>query len=279
MTARTLGVCLAAALVGVVGCSNVQKGSAAGGAVGSGLGAVAGHAASGLGSGPGAIIGLGLGAAGGAVAADEYYGPEETGDLAMAQAEIDALAGRLEAKDTVLAEAQAGAARERAQQKAILQAYEKLREERQTLQATVPAAAPVVAAAPAQSFSFSISSAALFKSGNAALTKSGKAALKSTARDIRKRCPDPEIEVRGHTDSTPIRYSSYKSNWELSCARAQAVVNYLVESGGFSPSQFTMVGCGDAQPIASNKTASGRQKNRRAELIVRPRRTQVADVR
>jgi chemotaxis protein MotB len=279
MVGRILGVCLVAALVGAIGCSNVQKGTAAGGALGSGIGAVTGHAASGLGSGPGAIIGFGIGAAGGAVAADEYYGPEETGELALAQANNDALARQIEAKNAALAEAQAEAARERAQQKAILQAYEKLRDERAPGQVIGPGAGPAVAAAPAESFSFEIPSAALFRSGKASLTSSGKSALKAAARDIRARCADPQIEVRGHTDSTPIRHSSFKSNWALSVARAQAVVNYLVESEGFQPSQFTMVGCGDTQPIASNATAAGRQKNRRAELLVRPRRTQVADVR
>jgi len=279
MAGRVLGICLAAALAGAVGCTGVQKGTAAGGAVGSGIGAVTGHAASSLGSGPGAIIGFGLGAAGGAIAADEYYGPEETGELAMAQANNETLARQVAEKDAALAEAQAAAESERAQQKAILQAYEKLREERVTLQTGAPASSAEVAQGSAETFSLTISSAALFKSGSASLTSSGKSALKATARDIRARCADPQIEVRGHTDSTPIRYSSYKSNWELSVARAQAVVNYLVESEGFQPSQFTMVGCGDTQPIASNATAAGRQKNRRAELIVRPRRTQVADVR
>jgi flagellar motor protein MotB len=275
MAGRILSVCLAATLAGAVGCTHVQKGTAAGGALGSGIGALAGHAASGLGSGPGAIIGFGLGAASGAIAADEYYGPEETGDLAVAQANNEDLTRQVEAKDAALAEAQAEAARERAQQKALLQAYEKLR----TDQTPAPAAAEAVAAAPAESFTFTISSAALFKSGSATLTSSGKSALKVAARDLRARCPDPQIEVRGHTDNTPIRYSSYKSNWELSVARAQAVVNYMVDSQGFQPSQFTMVGCGDTQPIASNATAEGRQKNRRAELVVQPRRTQVADVR
>jgi chemotaxis protein MotB len=279
MAGRILGVCLAAALAGTVGCTSVQKGTAAGGAVGSGIGAVTGHAASGLGSGPGAIIGFGLGAAGGAIAADEYYGPEETGELAMAQANNEALAKQVEERDAALAEAQADAARERAQQKAILQAYEKLRAERMPAQAVTSASSGQVAAAPAESFSFTIPSAALFRSGRATLTSSGQSALKAAARDIRSRCTDPQIEVRGHTDSTPIRYSSYKSNWALSVARAQAVVNYLVEAEGFQSSQFTMVGCGDTQPIASNSTAAGRQKNRRAELIVQPGQTQVADVR
>ena len=76
----------------------------------------------------------------------------------------------------------------------------------------------------------------------------------------------------------PIRYSSYRSNWDLSCARAVAVVRHLVESEGFTAEKLLVTGCGDTRPVASNATAEGRRKNRRAEIIVRPKKLQVAAV-
>jgi len=272
------GICIVAALALSLGCTNVQKGTAAGGAAGTGIGALAGHAISSVGVGPGAVVGMGLGALAGAVASGQYYDVDGTAELATA--DTDALARQLAEREAALAAAQAEIERERAQQKAILEAYEKLRAgQGAPASAPDPDAVHTVTAGPDDGLIFTIESAALFSSGSATLSAKGKRALQAAVRDIRSRFSQPQIEVRGHTDSQPIRYSSYKSNYALSVARAQAVVNYLVESQGFQPSEFTLVGCGDTQPVASNATADGRQKNRRAELVVRPRGTKVADVR
>ncbi|MHC4481391.1 MAG: OmpA/MotB family protein [Planctomycetota bacterium] len=174
-----------------------------------------------------------------------------------------------------MAEMAAALEQEKAQQKALLQAYEKARRKRSTLQANVPADVQVTTAE--DRVTFTITSAVLFGSGKADLSVKGKAALKGAARTIRNEYPDNEIEVKGHTDNVPIRYSPYKSNWELSCARALAVVRYLVEQEGFDPARFSTTGCGERQPIASNKTAAGRQQNRRAEIVVWTTRMRVAD--
>jgi chemotaxis protein MotB len=117
----------------------------------------------------------------------------------------------------------------------------------------------------------------LFDSGKATMRSSGKDALRKVARDIRAKSSDVTIEVRGHTDNVPIKYSGYKSNYELSCARAQAVVEYLIASCGFDRAQLMVTGCGATEPVASNKTAGGRQKNRRAEIIARASVMRVAD--
>ncbi|GAG02397.1 unnamed protein product, partial [marine sediment metagenome] len=95
-------------------------------------------------------------------------------------------------------------------------------------------------------------------------------------RTIRQHYPDAPIEVRGHTDNVPIRYSKWKSNYELSCARAQTVVDYMIKSHGFNRSQFTVTGCGHDQPVASNATSAGRARNRRAEIVVYRQPLQVA---
>ena len=83
---------------------------------------------------------------------------------------------------------------------------------------------------------------------------------------------DAEIEVHGHTDSTPIKHSNFRSNWHLSTARACEVVTYLIKNEGFSKDRMRPIGFADTKPVATNSTAAGRAKNRRAELVVRPSR-------
>jgi chemotaxis protein MotB len=268
MVRRVLMVGLAVGLMAAAGCTPVQKGSTVGAVAGSGVGAAVGHSATSVGSGPGALAGLAIGAVGGAIAADYYYGPEETGDLAAANQTIEDLTSQLRAKDAQLAEASAAAEGERAQQRALLQAYDKARQDQKVATAAVPSNVQVTS--DGETVTFTVLSGVLFASGKAELSKEGKATLKQTAAVIRAQYPGAQIEVRGHTDNEPIRYSSFKSNWDLSCARAVAVVHYMTETESFDAAQFTTVGYADARPVASNGTPEGRQKNRRAEIVVRP---------
>jgi len=262
-------------LMVVSGCTPVQKSSVAGGAIGSAAGAGIGHTISALGSGPGALIGLGLGAAGGAIAAESYYGSDDSESLAAAQTALERLSNEVKAKDAKIQEMTAALEKEKAQQKALLEAYDKARTQSPQLAAqTVSRGRP---GATDSAVTFTILSEVLFKSGAADVTAEGKAALHKAALTIRKDYPNARIEVRGHTDNVPIRYSPYKSNWELSMARALAVVHYLIESEGFRADQLTAVGCGETRPVASNSTAAGRRRNRRAEIVVYPQPVQIAE--
>jgi len=83
--------------------------------------------------------------------------------------------------------------------------------------------------------------------------------------------PDTTAVIEGHTDSMPITPGGsckYKDNMELSQARAESVVNYMVGNFGIDRSRFTAKGYGDTRPIADNATEEGRQKNRRIDAIV-----------
>ncbi len=75
------------------------------------------------------------------------------------------------------------------------------------------------------------------------------------------------IQVEGFTDNTAINTAQFPSNWELSAARASAVVKLLVNSG-VSPKNLSAVGYGEFQPIAENNTAEGRAQNRRVVLMI-----------
>ncbi len=76
------------------------------------------------------------------------------------------------------------------------------------------------------------------------------------------------INVEGNTDNVPIHSSQFSSNWELSTARASAVVEFLVEHG-VAAHRLTASGNADQQPVASNATESGRARNRRVEIVMR----------
>jgi chemotaxis protein MotB len=79
--------------------------------------------------------------------------------------------------------------------------------------------------------------------------------------------PDREVRVEGHTDNVPIRTARFPSNWELSAARAVAVLRYLYQNG-VAPSRLSAVGYGEFRPVASNATEAGRRENRRIEVYI-----------
>lgn len=74
------------------------------------------------------------------------------------------------------------------------------------------------------------------------------------------------IRIEGHTDNVPINTPEFPSNWELSTARAVNVLRYFLERGNISAKRLVAVGFSQCHPIASNKSAEGRWKNRRVEF-------------
>jgi chemotaxis protein MotB len=108
----------------------------------------------------------------------------------------------------------------------------------------------------------------LFDSGRAELNEGGRQALTQVA-GILAQFRDRRFQVEGHTDDRPIRSARYPSNWELSAARALAVVHLLVEAGVDSRN-LSAAGFGEYQPRADNATAQGRQLNRRIEIVMLP---------
>jgi len=77
-----------------------------------------------------------------------------------------------------------------------------------------------------------------------------------------------EARVEGHTDNIPVGTSQYPTNWELSSARATAVLRYLVDEGGIPPELIFAAGYGEFQPVADNLTPEGRSLNRRADIVI-----------
>ncbi|BBA35002.1 OmpA/MotB domain protein [Methylocaldum marinum] len=78
---------------------------------------------------------------------------------------------------------------------------------------------------------------------------------------------DGTIAVEGHTDDRPIATARYRSNWELSTARASTVTRYLI-AHGVAPERLRAVGLADTQPRETNHTPEGRARNRRVSVVI-----------
>jgi chemotaxis protein MotB len=112
----------------------------------------------------------------------------------------------------------------------------------------------------------------LFDSGEAAISKRGEEVLARVGA-VLATIDDKQIQVSGHTDRTPISEKlapQFPTNWELSTARAINVVRFLSEKANVPPQRLVASGYSEYHPIANNKTATGRAKNRRIEILLTP---------
>jgi len=109
----------------------------------------------------------------------------------------------------------------------------------------------------------------LFDSGKDVIKKNALLILDKVVSVINEKVSARDIGIEGHTDNQPIKYSGWKSNWELSTARAISVLHYL-EDVGIDPRKMQATGYGEYRPVSSNDTPEGRQQNRRVEIVILP---------
>ena len=109
----------------------------------------------------------------------------------------------------------------------------------------------------------------LFKSGSDVVDPIGQAALLTLVK-VLKDTKDISVMIEGHTDNVPIKTVRFKDNWDLSTARATAIVRFMTADNGFDPERITASGKGEFKPVKSNDTAEGRAANRRTEVILSP---------
>ena len=112
----------------------------------------------------------------------------------------------------------------------------------------------------------------LFDSGSIEINQKGKKLLLVVAESVRGH-GDQKVVVEGHTDNRPLGPNlkeRFPSNWELSTARAAAVVRFLQEEGRLQPERLSARGYSFYRPVASNDTEEGRHQNRRIEIILGP---------
>lgn len=110
----------------------------------------------------------------------------------------------------------------------------------------------------------------LFDSGKAKLRRESLPILDKVVSILQEEVPENKIGIEGHTDNEPIKFSRWKSNWELSAQRALSVLTYL-EDQGISPPRLAAIGYGEHQPVTSNDTSEGKQLNRRVEIVILPK--------
>lgn len=112
-----------------------------------------------------------------------------------------------------------------------------------------------------------------FDPGSTKLKNQAKSHLKKISKLINDDFYRNIIRIEGHTDNQPIRRTKniYKSNWELSTARATSVLYYLINECRVNPTRMYIAGFGEYKPVADNNSKSGREKNRRIEIVVIPK--------
>ena len=114
-----------------------------------------------------------------------------------------------------------------------------------------------------------IDNSILFDSGRATLKQDVKKSLIKIANALNK-YPENNIQIEGHTDDVPINTPQYPSNWELSAARAIAVLRFFVEKSDMDPRKLSAVGLGEYHPLAPNDSPKNRRLNRRVDIVILP---------
>jgi chemotaxis protein MotB len=117
-----------------------------------------------------------------------------------------------------------------------------------------------------EGFVVSLKDMGFFNSGQAVLMPGASGKIRRIATVLTQHGLD--LRVEGHSDDQPIHTAQFRSNWELSTARAMAVLMLLVDESGMDPTKISVAGYGQYRPIADNSTPEGRQMNRRVDLVV-----------
>lgn len=107
----------------------------------------------------------------------------------------------------------------------------------------------------------------LFKSGKAQLEPNALQVLPVMGKLLQK-FSQHDILIEGYTDNVPIKSGDYPTNWALSAARANSVVDYLAANFSIPQEKMISAAYGEYRPVAPNDTAEGRAKNRRIEIVV-----------
>ena len=107
-----------------------------------------------------------------------------------------------------------------------------------------------------------------FSSGRADLQKAIEPTLDRIAHIIAETSAKDKVVVTGYTDNVPISTSRFRSNWDLSAARAVSVVHHLLKNGKIDKNRVEAVGSADGHPVAENDTPRNRALNRRVEIRI-----------
>ena len=117
----------------------------------------------------------------------------------------------------------------------------------------------------------------LYQSGSYEINSRAAETLSKIAKII-KDYKDYDVLIEGNTDNVPISKPNIRNNWDLSALRASSVVQALQNDYGVDPKRLTAGGRGEYNPVASNDTEIGKQRNRRTQIIITPKLDQFMDL-
>ena len=122
----------------------------------------------------------------------------------------------------------------------------------------------------------------LYKSGSYEINDRAAETLSKIAKIIMD-YKDYEVLIEGNTDNVPVNASAatmknIRNNWDLSCLRASSVVQALQNQYGVDPKRLTAGGSGEYNPVTTNSTEVGKQRNRRTQIIITPKLDQFMDL-
>ena len=117
----------------------------------------------------------------------------------------------------------------------------------------------------------------LYKSGSYEINSRAAETLSKIAKII-KDYKDYDVLIEGNTDDVPISKPNIRNNWDLSALRASSVVQALQNDYGVDPKRLTAGGRGEYNPIATNDTEAGKQRNRRTQIIITPKLDEFMDL-
>ena len=206
-----------------------------------------------------------------AQSAEESQAAELSKQLAAARAELAAKAALEKEKDDLarkLEDSRAALSQKSAREAELDKAVKSME---QALEAEIAQKAGTVRRGE-DSFTVELADQILYDSGSASIRPQGLKVLRRVAGSL-KEGGDKIIRVEGHTDDVPIRKSPpprFRSNWELSAARAGNVVEYLHEKEGLKPTMLSAAGYGPTRPAVPNEDNAARARNRRVEIIIQP---------
>ena len=117
----------------------------------------------------------------------------------------------------------------------------------------------------------------LYKSGSYEINNRAEQTLSKIAKIIVD-YSDYDVLVEGNTDNVPITRENIRNNWDLSCLRASSVVQYLQNRFNVDPKRLTAGGRGEYNPLTTNDTETGKQRNRRTQIIITPKLDQFMEL-
>ena len=117
----------------------------------------------------------------------------------------------------------------------------------------------------------------LYKSGSYEIGERAGETLSKISKIIMD-YKDYDVLVEGNTDNVPISQKNIRNNWDLSALRASSVVQALQNQYGVDPKRLSAAGRGEYNPVASNNTEKGKQRNRRTQIIITPKLDQFMDL-